>query len=493
VFSKINIDTCGPLPTSEFGNKYIITAICLASKYPEAIPVRDISSISVTDALLQIFSRVGFPLEVQCDNGTSFTSNLTTELFDRFGIKVTHSSISHPESNSVERLHRTIKRLLRVLCVDAAASWERHLPAILLALRTVTHESIGFSPSELVFGKNLRTPEVLLYEHWAQTSEELNPVTEHVFNLMNRLKKSQYLAAEKLAEMQQKRKLWHERNTVKREFKVGDQVLVLATARPNKLAAHWKGPGVVESKISETNYVVGLDEGRERSQIYHVNMLKPYYRRPETVNLLECELISEPSDESDSELPYLSSDPDTFDVEEILGNSNLEQRLESHDIEKLRYLLKRHSKVFSNKPGVTHLVEHDIVLTSDKPLRAKPYRMSPRQTQILKEEIRKMLDQKIIEVGESDYSSPMILVEVPGKEPRPCIDYRRLNRIIRTEFFPLPNLEERVEKVAAAKFITVIDLAKGYWQIAMNDRAKRYAAFVTSFGSFFAIKNALRS
>ncbi|GFU86864.1 retrovirus-related Pol polyprotein from transposon 297 [Trichonephila clavipes] len=107
-----------------------------------------------------------------------------------------------------------------------------------------------------------------------------------------------------------------------------------------------------------------------------------------------------------------------------------------------------------------------------------------------------MLKLGIIEVGESDYMSPMILVEVAGKEPRPCIDYRKLNGIIRTEYFPLPNIEERVEKVSAAKFITVLDLSKDYWQIPLSKTAQRYAAFCTSFGTYrplrmsFGLKNA---
>ncbi|GFV23622.1 retrovirus-related Pol polyprotein from transposon 17.6 [Trichonephila clavipes] len=93
----------------------------------------------------------------------------------------------------------------------------------------------------------------------------------------------------------------------------------------------------------------------------------------------------------------------------------------------------------------------------------------------------------------SDISS---LDEVAGKEPRPCIDYRKLNGIIRTEYFPLPNIEERVEKVSAAKFITVFDLSKGYWQIPLSKTAQRYAAFCTSFGTYrplrmsFGLKNA---
>ncbi|GFT11858.1 retrovirus-related Pol polyprotein from transposon 17.6 [Trichonephila clavipes] len=111
VFTKLNIDACGPLPITSKGNRYFITAICMSSKFPEAIPVSDIISVSVTNALLNIFSRMGFPREIQCDQDTSFTSALTTEFFERFGILVRHSSVYHPQSNPVERLHRTLKRL----------------------------------------------------------------------------------------------------------------------------------------------------------------------------------------------------------------------------------------------------------------------------------------------------------------------------------------------------------------------------------------------
>ncbi|GBM97602.1 Retrovirus-related Pol polyprotein from transposon 297 [Araneus ventricosus] len=82
----------------------------------------------------------------------------------------------------------------------------------------------------------------------------------------------------------------------------------------------------------------------------------------------------------------------------------------------------------------------------------------------------------------------MILVEAVGREPRPCIDYRRLNSSIRNQYFPLPNIEERVERVSAAMFITVIDLAKGYWQIPLSKRAQRYAAFVTNFGTYVPLR-----
>ncbi|GFX60461.1 retrovirus-related Pol polyprotein from transposon 412 [Trichonephila clavipes] len=158
VFSKINIDAVGPLPVSTKQNRYLITSISVASKYPEAIPVESITSPNVIDAFLSIFSRIGFPREIQSDLGTSFTSELTTIFFNKFGIKVTRSSVSHPQSNAVERVHRTIKRVIKALCVESGEDWEGVLPLALFSLRTVAHESTGFSPSELVMGKNLRTP-----------------------------------------------------------------------------------------------------------------------------------------------------------------------------------------------------------------------------------------------------------------------------------------------------------------------------------------------
>ncbi|GFV81746.1 retrovirus-related Pol polyprotein from transposon 17.6 [Trichonephila clavipes] len=69
--------------------------------------------------------------------------------------------------------------------------------SILLALRTVSHESTGYTPSELVYGKNLRTPETLVMEHWMEPEEEGDLVTEYMFKLINRLKRCQEVAINK--------------------------------------------------------------------------------------------------------------------------------------------------------------------------------------------------------------------------------------------------------------------------------------------------------
>ncbi|GBL72390.1 hypothetical protein AVEN_115319-1 [Araneus ventricosus] len=134
--------------------------------------------------------------------------------------------------------------------VENARDWEKNLPAALLGLRTVDHDTTGFSPSELVHGRNLRTPERLLFEKWTEPEEENSLITEYVFELLNRFQKYKELAMEKASAEQIKRKTWYDKKAISREFKIGDQVLILATHKTNKFAVNWVGPGVMDQKLS---------------------------------------------------------------------------------------------------------------------------------------------------------------------------------------------------------------------------------------------------
>ncbi|GFU48111.1 retrovirus-related Pol polyprotein from transposon 412 [Trichonephila clavipes] len=332
VFSKINIDAVGPLPVSTKQNRYLITSICVASKYPEAIPVESITSPNVIDALLSIFSRVGFPREIQSDLGTSFTSELTTTFFNMFGIKVTRSSVSHPQSNAVERVHRTIKRVIKALCVESGEDWEGVLPLALFSLRTVAHESTGFSPTELVMGKNLRTPQTLVYEEWMEVGNTSQSVVEYILQLNNRLKGCQDIAITRMKECQLKRKTWYDRDAVERKFVEGDLVMVLATSKQNKLEVNWIGPGKLVSLV-----------------------------------------VEEVSDdiEGDAEIPYPDKQCTKFDYHEILRESQLQLKLSPSQIDELKQVITKNKDMFSPDPGTTHLMRMDIELISDKPIKNK--------------------------------------------------------------------------------------------------------------------------
>lgn len=102
-FHRVVVDIVGPLPKTKSGHKYLLTLLCPATKFPEAIPLKEATSVEVVDGLLAVFSRIGFPAEIQTDQGTTFTSALTTTFLEKCGIRILHSSVYHPQSNSVER------------------------------------------------------------------------------------------------------------------------------------------------------------------------------------------------------------------------------------------------------------------------------------------------------------------------------------------------------------------------------------------------------
>lgn len=139
-------------------------------------------------------------------------------------------------------------------------------------------------------------------------------------------------------------------------------------------------------------------------------------------------------------------------------------------------LIEEFQKLFSKRPGRTSLFTHDIKLTATTPISSKPNRMSPKQRAILEQGVKQMLRLGIIEEGESDYSSPMIIVQAPGNDPRPFVDYTTLNAVKRDHLFPKPNIEDRVEQVSPAKYIWTLDLARGYWQAPRSNTAQKYAA-----------------
>ncbi|GFX54129.1 retrovirus-related Pol polyprotein from transposon 17.6 [Trichonephila clavipes] len=174
-------------------------------------------------------------------------------------------------------------------------------------------------------GKNLRTPQTLVYEEWMEEGNTSQSVVEYILQLNNRLKRCQDIAITRKKECQLKRKTWYDRDVVERKFVEGDLVMVLVTSKQNKLEVNWIGPGKVLSRISDTNYVIDLPGRRDRSTIYHVNLLKPYHQRPELVSLV----VEEVSDdiEGDAEIPYPDKQCTKFDYHEILRESQLQLKL----------------------------------------------------------------------------------------------------------------------------------------------------------------------
>ena len=65
-----------------------------------------------------------------------------------------------------------------------------------------------------------------------------------------------------------------------------------------------------------------------------------------------------------------------------------------------------------------------------------------------------------------------------------CTDYRKVNSVTKTDSFPIPRIDDCIDKVGNSKYITKFDLLKGFWQVPLTDRAKEVSAFATPNGLY---------
>ncbi|XP_065893824.1 uncharacterized protein [Dysidea avara] len=276
-FSHVIIDCVGPLPKCKSGNQYILTIMCAAIRYPEAIPLRSIRTPQIVKALIKFFTLVGLPQSVQSDQGSNFMSGIFQEVMFQLGIKQVKSTAYHPQSQgALERFHQTLKNMLRAYCLQEKREWDEGIPLLLFAVRESVQESLGFSPFELVFGHTPRGPLKLLKEIWLAEDSSDNLLI-HVSDVRERLTRANDLARQKLKESQCKMKTWFDRKARTRTFRPGDQVLVLLPIHGSPLQARYCGPYTVENRTSEVDYVISTPDRRKLKRLCHINMLKPYH------------------------------------------------------------------------------------------------------------------------------------------------------------------------------------------------------------------------
>ena len=141
-FKRVAVDIVRPIvPPSEAGHWYILTLVNYATRYPESVPLKKISTEAVAEALLDIYSRVGIPEEVLMDQGTQFMSECMQEVSRLLSIKGLTSTPYHPICNGlVERWNGPIKSMLKRLCQDQPKQWHRLINPVLFAYRKVHQE-----------------------------------------------------------------------------------------------------------------------------------------------------------------------------------------------------------------------------------------------------------------------------------------------------------------------------------------------------------------
>ncbi|CAL9692012.1 unnamed protein product [Knipowitschia caucasica] len=292
--------------------------------------------------------------------------------------------------------------------------------------------------------------------------------------MRDRLAKYREEAEVNLRAAQRSQKAWYDQQARHREFQPGQKVLLLLPSSNHKLLAKWQGPYSVVRKMRPVTYEIHHPEKRKAKQTYHVNLLKEWKEaavRASMASLLVTEVDSDGEEEStlsDLQRP----------AEPALGHLTATQSTQ------LCQVFQGVSKLFAASPGRTTLVEHVIRLKDKGPVRQRSYRVPQHLVAQLLTEVEDMQHLGVIEPSQAEWCSPVVIVVKKDGSLRICIDFRKLNAMSEFDAYPMPRIDDLLEKIGRARFITTLDLCKGYWQVPLEASSRPYTAFQTPAGLF---------
>ena len=531
-FSRVSVDLVGPLnPPSRDGHMYVLTMVDQATRYPDALPLKRIDSETVAEALMEMFSHVGFPKEITTDNGTQFTSKMFEAFLTLLGTKHHLTPPYHAQSNGlVERFNGTLKTMLRKLTADQPRNWHKHLPALLFAYRDATHAATGFSPFELIFGHSVRGPLSLIKECWispeALTDEE-RETHYYVTSLKERLQETCAIARERLQVAHEKSKVYFDKRARMRRLKEGDQVLIFLPTSPKKLLMKWKGPYKVLARLGGYTYSVDING---QAKAYHINLLRKFTARETDVgppnyshtgdnsadpppcespplnntdldedrdeeDILSCNVLDTLQDvhafvavamEFPEDLELDKKDPSVPSKnKETFQDCILGTELSKEQQNQLEHFLRQQHSQLSDIPALTSTLEHKIELKDPYEIKLQHSYPIPFALEgTLQRELQKWIELGIVEKSTSPFCSPLLAVKKKDGSHRFCLDCRQLNQQTKVDQEPISDPQNIFAQLSSATWFSKLDLAAGYWQVPLSMEARPLTAFKTRQGLY---------
>ena len=466
-YERLACDLVGPLPRTKRGFNYILTVMCLGTRYPYAIPLKKVDAISVAEGLLEVVAHTGIPHELLSDQGSVFMGRLNKELCRLLDITKLRTTAYHPQTNGIlERWHSCLKGMLRKAS-NSKEEWDNLLKYCLLAYRATPHAATGFSPYELIHGRALRGPLQAMKEGWGDGQLSFKSSVEWVSELRVTLAVIHQAARDNEQAFKEKSKAAYDQGAQARSFKPRDQVLCHNPNLSGKLDSIWKGPYVVLEKLSELNYRIGSLENNSKNQVVHINRLKPW--ETQVANLFRVVVADETAEMSEPVGKMKMGTPELTEEQQV----------------DLQLVLEEFGDVVTEKLGKVKNHKHTISTGDIDPIRSDPYRIAPGWRTDLKSEIDELLKHGIIVPSRSPWSSPMVPVRKHGtKAIRLCIDYRKLNKATNADPFQMPLIQELLDNVAGAKWLTELDMNKGFYQVPLDQDSEDKTAFCSPWGKY---------
>ena len=242
------------------GYRYLLTMIDRATRWIEAVPIKDMEAKTVAAAFLENWiSRYGVPLKLTSDRGRQFQSTLFSELCNLLGTEQITTTAYNPKGNGmIERVHRRLKEALKAL---GDRDWLAGLPMILLGLRAAPREESGVSCAEMTFGRTL----ILPGEFCDAQSSEIDDTSQYVQQLRQSIRKISPMATK----WKSNRKVF-----VPQDLHTTDQVYVRVDRVRSPLEPPYEGP----YKVIKRRKKYFIIEKNGKNEVISIDRLKPAYQ-----------------------------------------------------------------------------------------------------------------------------------------------------------------------------------------------------------------------
>lgn len=262
-FEKVYIDFVGPIsPPSVDGHRYICTASCDLTKYAIAVATFNSTALTAAKTLVDnVFLKYNIPKAIVADNGPSFISELFKEITKLLKIKRILTTPYHPQSNAVERYHRTLGNYLKAFTESEPDNWHNYLNYATFSYNNTVNSVTNHSPHSLLFGFDIKIP-----TNVTQNKPSYN-YDSYKSELQQQLRNTQKLAQESIAKQKERNKQQYDKKANPLKLQVNDLVLLYNENKTHKFDNSYIGPYRVEKIISPTVIIIRKDNKSVKTHI----------------------------------------------------------------------------------------------------------------------------------------------------------------------------------------------------------------------------------
>ena len=297
------------------------------TKLAYAVPTRNQTAKTTAQALYNFFLIYGFPLRLHSDQGRNFESQTIKELCKLAGITKSRTTPYHAMGNGgTERMNQSLLNMLGCLADDQKTNWKKYVPAVVHAYNSTRHETTGYSPFFLMYGRHPR----LVIDVAMGVEQQSDLEVDFTKSLQDRLDVAYNIATAQAKKSASRHKAHYDKRIRGSVVSVGDRVLVrnVGVRGKHKLANIWEDD--VHIVIDQPNmeipvFVVQKENKKGGKRTLHRNLLLPVNflplaePSPTKKKQVKSKPVAQPADssgESSSSCQASGSESDSSEEEE---------------------------------------------------------------------------------------------------------------------------------------------------------------------------------